>query len=727
MKKCPYKIFDKTILRTPTFSISDYFLTLSKIELSEETFKELMQDPFFKEAIFLASPSFLREIEKLLKSPCSFSDKKKEQIQYSLLKYFSRISSRCTPFGLFAGISIGRFGKETKIVTRQKDIKRRTRLDMDYLDALSKDLAKKSTIKNQILFYPNSSIYKLGKEVRFVEYYYNNGKRNHDIVSVEFSDYINKVLTVSKNGATISTISNSLLEFDDDIKNCIEFVDNLIEAQLLVSELEPSVSGLEFEEQLQKKLEKIHNIEFIQKKFNEIIKDLRLLDSKMPNTPDSYTKISKKVEQLGVPIDLKHLFQVDSYIETESNTLSQKIKSDILDSLILLNKLALPNPKSVLDTFKDEFIKKYEEKEVPLLQVLDIDTGIGYGKSNNHGDINPLVDDLVTNNINNKNYIEIKWSHVNSKLRDLLIECYINNDYCISLDNFDVSDLESEWDDLPNTISAIVEVINIDGKEMVKFGGVGGSSAANLLGRFCYLHNDVLEFTKEIVEKEKELNKNEIIAEIVHLPEARAGNVLMRPDFREYEIPYLSSSGKSASNKITPEDIMISVEKNELKLKSKKSGNQIKTRLSNAHNFPNSSLPVYHFLGDFQTQGMRNGIGFNFGPFSDDYIFIPRVTYKSTILHYATWNLTFRHLNELKKDTSSFRRKYKIPEHVVLSDGDNKILICFNNGKSRQMFFRITKNKSKVKISEFLFNERTMVHSNANKKYTNEFIISFYK
>ena len=79
---------------------------------------------------------------------------------------------------------------------------------------------------------------------------------------------------------------------------------------------------------------------------------------------------------------------------------------------------------------------------------------------------------------------------------------------------------------------------------------VGGSSAANLLARFSSEKSDVQSLAKKITEKEEELNPDYILAEIIHLPEARIGNVIRRPILRQYEIQYLAKSILPEENQI---------------------------------------------------------------------------------------------------------------------------------------------------------------------------------
>ena len=89
------------VLRTPLFPLPFYFDLLENY--SEEVLLSQFENPYVREAICMASPELLTALDKWKADPSSLSDKKKDSLQLSLLKYSARISTRCTPFGLFAG------------------------------------------------------------------------------------------------------------------------------------------------------------------------------------------------------------------------------------------------------------------------------------------------------------------------------------------------------------------------------------------------------------------------------------------------------------------------------------------------------------------------------------------------------------------------------------------------------------------------------------------------
>ena len=116
MAKIKLRAFPTFVLRTPLFP-------LSALDDPERT----MQQPCFREALYLASPDLY-----------TFTGDKTEDAEEkgdaAALKYFLRACSRCTPFGLFAGCSTGRFGSSTQIAVAEPIAARRTtRLDMQYL------------------------------------------------------------------------------------------------------------------------------------------------------------------------------------------------------------------------------------------------------------------------------------------------------------------------------------------------------------------------------------------------------------------------------------------------------------------------------------------------------------------------------------------------------------------------------------------------------------------
>ena len=60
---------------------------------------------------------------------CKDDDFKDEKVILSILKYITRLSTRCTPFGLFSGCTIGSLSNETRLQRIPLSIQRKTTID----------------------------------------------------------------------------------------------------------------------------------------------------------------------------------------------------------------------------------------------------------------------------------------------------------------------------------------------------------------------------------------------------------------------------------------------------------------------------------------------------------------------------------------------------------------------------------------------------------------------
>lgn len=224
-----------------------------------------------------------------------------------------------------------------------------------------------------------------------------------------------------------------------------------------------------------------------------------------------------------------------------------------------LNKITLNQRESEFLKFKKAYNERFEEQELPLLYVLDNEVGIGYKQTVSPKGIHPYLEDLIfpmSQKNQNKN---IELTSVHQILNEKVQEALLDNQHTIKLTDEDFKDFEEKCNDLPDTISIMTELISDNNQEKLFLNSSAGSSAANLLGRFCSEKLEVQNLTKIITQKEQELNPEEILAEIIHLPEARIGNVIRRSTLRQYEIPYLAQSVLPAENQIPAKDLYISL------------------------------------------------------------------------------------------------------------------------------------------------------------------------
>ena len=215
----------------------------SKADLDENALKEVCKHPAVQEALFLASPAFYREAMKWMDGKLP-NQKEEDKAMQGVYRYFARMCTRCTPFGLFAGITTGIVGERTEIEmsAHEKD-NLHIRLDMNFVCALAKDLSKTESIKSRLKYFPNTSLYAMGERLRYVEYSFRKAKRSHHIAAVENTPYLQNVLIAARQGKRMDELAALLVDDEITQEEALAFVGELVESQLLVSELEPTVSG----------------------------------------------------------------------------------------------------------------------------------------------------------------------------------------------------------------------------------------------------------------------------------------------------------------------------------------------------------------------------------------------------------------------------------------------------------------------------------------------------
>ena len=775
-----YTYHPKTILRTP--------LKPLKTSFSKQELQQLFVQKEVQEALFLASPNLLTECKKWLNH--EITDKtEEEKLTYSLLKYALRMHSRCTPYGLFAGCGIIENSSDT-ITINTKKVERSTRLDMNFTCALAQELVKLPFIQPYLKFYPNTSIYNLQHKIRYVEYYYNNKRRIHQISAVDNSSYVQTLLQKAQQGATLNALAQSITNKEITTAEALEFLQEIVAAQLVVSELEPAVTGDEPLTQIINCLLHLSPLEKPVPIFREGLRGVSMIDTKnqelqniiflLQNTQTQLTNIDQKIgneiliyedlaenlKQLNIPFELSKLFQTDMFLnispsrhscgvqrkqESDKNngqisdnfsaTLQNfrnddKVQDQLTNAITILNQLTSKPAKTNLSEFQKMFYERYEDKEVSLLEVLDIETGVGYAQNTNHtGDVNPLVNDIMLPYDNNQD-TELNWSKKQSFLFRKLLIAKQNNERVIQLTSKDVAAFKVNWEDLPDSFSVMYKHLGKrEEKDLLSIDNVGGSSATYLLGRFASSNKEIAELVTEIADTEQRNNPDVIFAEIAHLPESRTGNILMRPAFRQYEIPYLSNSTLPEEQQIPLSDLSLSVKYNQLMLRSKRLNKQIIPRLGNAHNYSFNALPVYHFLCDLQTQNLRGGLYFDWGAIKNEFSFLPRVEVENVIISSATWQLKKEQFQELldKKEpililSKKWQKKWQLPDLVLLADRDNELLINLKNELSLKMFVAEIKKRPAITLKEFLFDEKTAaVRDEQGNAYTNEFIAILQK
>lgn len=736
--------------KLPQYSIQPYDFFLIRTPLlplhAFSNFKEVhiqqwLKDPIIQEALYVSSPSLHKALNDWVKNGLN-NTKEEEKLKLSFLKYLYRMSSRSTPFGLMAGVSFGRFNDHSQVhFPARQQYKRHSRLDMFFLGNFALELAKKPSLKSQLIYTPNPTLYKVGNQLRYIEYRLQAKSRTHHLVDIEDDEFIQKILTEAQTGASLTTLAALLVDEEITIEDATTFVEELVDSQLLLSELEPTVTGEEYLFRLIKLLKKYPEEAPSVQLLETIAAQLQVINTQPPGVDITQLKqIATYLEQHKIPFEEGQLVQIDLQKPTLQNTLHPEVAKEIAKAIEWLALMKGTVPNAHLTKFKEVFIEKYGQQSIPLTQVLDNEMGIGYPvKTLDETDHTPLIEGLLTESKKSKYgrqvYVNDWTKYLEKKYYDALYQGKKN----ITLSEEDLQKIFTRPDDiglsgsftfLGSLLAQSPEAID-KGAFQVCFTSAGGASAGKLLGRFCYGDDPLTQALEQVLREEEQDRPEAIFAEVAHLPMARIGNIMQRPALRNYEIPVMAKASTDEAHTLLLSDLWLAVIDNRLVLYSKKLQKEVIPRLSSAHNYSANAIPVYHFLCDMQTQH-TNGVVWLWNTL-DDAEWLPRVTLGKVILSKAQWKLAGKDIQAIREATDEnkvaemrlLQQKLGLPQKVMAVFYDHKLPLNLMDLWSIKILLNLYKAHDQIALEECLFHKDNLVAESKEGKFTNELVVPF--
>ncbi|WP_345224670.1 lantibiotic dehydratase [Hymenobacter koreensis] len=683
--------------------------------ITEETITASLADENFLEALYLASPALHEECGKWRRGELTDS-RRVARLRGAVARYLTRMRSRCTPFGLFAGCNVLCWGADSRVVLAADGHQRHTRLDMHYLCALAQHLTELEFIRPRLRYWPNSSWYRIGAEIRYIEHQSLPTGRIHQISSIEANPYVEQALAASAGGSSYAALLAILAPTDDadEQAEAADFLNALIGAQVLVSELEPTVTGPEFFEHLHGVLARLaaeapdeQRLQAIDQTLVAVADLLAQLDQPPADAGGCYARIAALLKQLGVPLELDKLFQTDAILGlSNAGSVNTTLQANLRQAVEVLTRLTPAQPQTQLENFKREFQARYEEQEVPLLEVLDSESGIAY--SERGSSYSPLIHDLELTAPVRTVRLAPQSGELQQFMQHKLREAERQKHYEVTLSPAEVQRFAAAAAPLPASLAVMFRPL-AGGRVLLD--SVGGSSAVNLLGRFAHAVPQIESIVREVSRQEQAHNPGVAFAELCHLPGRRLGNILQRPSFRALEIPYLAQSVLPASAQVPVQDLTLALRRGELVLRSRRTGERIIPRLGTAHNYTNEALPVYEFLCTLQHQGLQTQLKFGWESVALTAPFLPRLTFEKVVLEAASWHLPAAEFQplcaaapaEMPEQWRAFKERWQLPRFFTLADGDNELLVDADNPLLVSAWLDTIRSRSTVKLKEFLF------------------------
>lgn len=695
----------------------------------------LLREPAIREAIFLASPDLDQAIGRWLTDP---GDAKADATERAVMRYITRMASRATPFGLFAGSGVGSFGEATRLeVSERAACRRHTRLDMDYLALLAEALAADPSLASIVRYTPNSSLYRSSDRWRLVETRMQDRSRSQHLVAVDDSDAITSTIERAREGASRAMLTAALVDDDISTDDADAFVGALIESQILVPDIECPITGREPLAHFVDLFKRTDEGARVTQVFEDVAAALESLDAGgLGATPAQYRSIAQRLETFPPKVDLARLFQVDMVRPTAVTTLNRRLVNEIIEGVDVLRRVTASADHDELARFRAAFSARYGDREVPLVEALDDESGVGHALAEGaNRDASPLLRGLDLPAVPMST---VPWGTREQFLLHRVGETLIAGHHEMALTPRDIDAMATSGvPPLPDACAVMATLIAADRRTTDDDGGrvllssVSGPSGARLLGRFCHADPTLLASVTTHLREEEALDSDAIFAEVVHLPEGRVGNVLLRPVLRHYEIPYLGRSGAPSDRQIPVTDLTLHLSNDGFVLRSRRLECRIVPRLTSAHNFTGRALSIYRLLCLLQSEGRLHSCAWDWGALTV-LPFLPRVTYGRLVFARAAWRITRDDIRVLTRETPGpaqytgvqrWRAARRLPRWVVLTDDDNTLPVDLDNPLAAESLVQLLKNREFATLTEMYPGADDLCAEGDDGRYVHELLI----
>jgi thiopeptide-type bacteriocin biosynthesis protein len=690
---------DYACLRIPAKPVEDLLALNERIRQislnSHESLVEILEDLFadlvFQLAIFTASRDLYYQFLNLKSS--GYQDRKDTRKFFlTFYKYFSRMCTRPTPYGLFAGITSAKIsGEPTNIEFDTDKLKPKCELNIHTVTTTIRTLNPlNKAFVSRVNYTGNKTIYTLGDRLFYVEQFNKGNYWASNLTSLRYTEFVRAALAAAMHGATLMEIAESLPDPQIDLGRKLAFVNSLIKAQVLVPEYWPSVSTDDYMYDF---------INYFREKQipSEEIKELENAYNLTSNI-DAVEKISALKDEIsarkGARLYDEDFFKVNLFYNTTRSQVNIKPLQELCSIADEISFLFKPKISESLENFIRAFNAKYERAEIPLMQALDLNYGVGFGKVvNGFAEYLPLLEDVPMIQVNSQD-VTLKRTILFSVQRRIFQKFTTTKQPVINIED-EIAKARTELDDQPiiqesHASKYIFGDLLADSPQSLDEGNykfiptqVYAPFANKLLSRFAHGDENLKRQVVDIAEHEQFLNGEAILAEVLTIPDDKYANICLSPAIRDYEIPFLSNSRLPADRQITVDDLLVSIQNGRIVLRSAKLNKEIIPCISNTYNTV-LAQPAFKFLADVATQYMRLGDFWDWGQYYYTEKYLPRLEYKKFVIARARWNIgkaTVDIRNEalLQMFISRLRQEFAIPQFVVLAQGDNELFLDLEN------------------------------------------------
>lgn len=620
-----------------------------------------------------------------------------------------------------SAFAVYKVGKSSKITIHTSHYHlENARLHMDILLEIGEKLIIKYNLSEKLKYFTNPSIYKSGKDnYRYFEYIYRNESKITKISELKHNEAALAVFEFVANGKKHDEILNFLIRHGIPEFPARTFLTDLINSQLLVSELQINVTGkgyLQVLTQIVKKIYRDGHLLEILSGISFFLREGTLSNNRLLKIRNRLNIFSLKENVLNKDPQVTYI--ADLPAKSISISAISTLSKDV-ESLFRLGQTS--SPEAIIE-FKSRFTQKYGKEKVPLLEALDETVGLGYHynvekkeENDYYFSSHPTKNAELTEELRRQYLTYLKG---NGGVFQLDTNHFKVQKTLIENDLFPAFFISGQWlsrslDDLDKGNGKFF-LDKLDGPSI--YSGIPDTSDKE---------TEFKRLILEIHKKEEDFYGNEyIVAEVILVAPYNADNNIHRSIQRKFELQVLGRSLKDRDNKIDISEVSVFMSAGKLILYCDRLKKRIIPRIPPPKQEHLSQiLSIHRFLYEFQFQDVIFPFKWNWDFLPSETEHLPRVELGKTILSRESWSINYSAYST--KNISDLCSSYNLPRYFTTNVGE-EILIDLKDRHSLKIFKQLLSEHETLIVYEFLGMPEDCLITFKNEKYASKFIIPFY-
>ncbi|MFF9091000.1 lantibiotic dehydratase [Streptomyces sp. NPDC014991] len=660
-----YRPLDWAMVRAPLLP-ADALAALGGAADEAETLSPA--DPLVRLAIEVGSPDLATALHRTRPD-----DPAARRVRGKLARYLIRMCTRPTPYGMFAGVGLAHWADHTDIAVVAGPPHTRTRPDMEWLLGLVHRLEEDPEIRAGLRLVTDPSV-----SLREGRALLPDGRSGGgSTMSVRLTSAVRHVLETARQPTPPHELAAGLARLAGATpEKAGALVDRLYAQGFLRSDLQPPLTGGDPTGHLVRRLAAVPGASDVASRLGRLSDDLTKWDRlPLPDRIEARRELVARARALQPAAAGVGVLQTDMALTLGGRGLHREVAAEAARAAELLLRLS-PYPAGLprLESYRRSFQSKYgAERQVPLLELIDPDVGLGLPTAlgangsppHNQRRSRLLLDLALAANREHRQAVEL----TDRQIEELSV-CPLDPGLCPP--SVDMA--------LFLTASSAAALDAGDFK-LVVGPNLGAPAAGRHLGRFADLLGPAAYAGLDGIARQEQMSHpNTLLAELVYLPgRARMANVTVRPAVRTHEIVVSGVAGVPLRRVAPLDELVVGIDSGRLSIEWPAAGVRVVGVQGHMLNSLNAPPPV-RLLLDVAMDGRHQFTPFSWGP-ANALAFLPRIQHGRLVLALAQWRMDGGRLSTnasgeaFAEALASWRECWAVPDRVYLSSGDNRLLL----------------------------------------------------